>query len=186
MGRPRHFVLLGQGPPGVFFGIVAMVKNKDGGQRGRGRLIAGAVLGVCACVTACTSGTGLVTGTAQSGESLTVGECLNETPQTPSGRESPFHGAIAGEQNSVDCHRPHSDEVFAVLSLSRFPSIPKDSEELVKWCRAQLRQYAPPASRNPSVRIVLVTPGTNWKYLGDHTAACIAHFTPNRAGSIKG
>ncbi len=65
-----------------------------------------------------------------------------------------------------------------MLSLSRFPSVPKDSDELVNGCRAQLQKYSPSVSRDPSVRIVLVTPGTNWKYLDDHTAACIAHFTP--------
>jgi hypothetical protein len=169
----------------MIFGIVALVMNKDGRQYRRGRAVAGAVVGVVAFVAACSTGTGLVTGTVESGQFLTVGNCLDETPQAPTGRESPFNGAIAGEQNSVGCDQPHSDEVFAVLSLSRFPNVPTDSGELVNGCRAQLQKYSPSASRDPSVRIVLVTPGTNWKYMSDQTAACLAHFTPNRVGPIK-
>jgi hypothetical protein len=154
--------------------------------------IAGAVVAVFAVVSACSTGPGsvaepgLVTGSVESGQFLTVGECIDEIPQAPSGPESPFNGALAGDQHSARCDQPHSDEVFAVLSLSRFPNIPTDSGELVTGCRAQLRKYSPSVSQDPNVRIVLVPPGTNWKYMGDHTAACLAHFTPNRVGSIKG
>ena len=151
----------------------------------RWRVIGGATVGILAFVSACGTGTGLVTGTVRSGQFLTVGDCLDEEPQAPTGREPPLNGAIAGEQSSVKCDQAHSDEVFAVLSLSRFPNVPTDSDELGNGCRTQLQKYSPSASRDPSVRIVLVTPGTNWKYMGDHTAACLAHFTPSRVGSIK-
>jgi hypothetical protein len=49
-----------------------------------------------------------------------------------------------------------------------------------------LQGYSPSASHDPAVRVVLITPGTNWKYMGDHTAACLAHFSTDRVGSIKG
>ena len=58
----------------------------------------------------------LVVGTTQSGETLSVGECLDETPQGHLG------GAEAGGKHPVGCDEPHSDEVYAILSLSHFPS----------------------------------------------------------------
>lgn len=44
----------------------------------------------------------------------------------------------------------------------------------------------PPAGRDQSVQVVVKSPGTNWKYMNDHTAACLAHFRSDRVGSIKG
>lgn len=152
-------------------------------QYGRGLAISGLwVVGV-GVIAACAAlnGTGLVTGTAESGESLRVGQCLDETPQleTPQFPQS-------GETTLVGCGQPHSDEVFAVLSLSRFPNIPTDSAELDKACKVELLKYSPSASRDANVGIVLVSPGTNWKYMDDHTEACLAHFSADRVGSIKG
>jgi hypothetical protein len=167
---------------GVMFAIIAWVRTKGGGHYLRGLAICGLWVGVwfiAAC--AAPNSDGLVTGTVESGESLRVGECLDETPQleTPQFPQS-------GGTTLVGCEQPHSDEVFAVLSLSRFPNIPTDSAELDKGCKAELANYSPSGSRDPNVGIVLVSPGTNWKYMDDHTEACLAHFSADRVGSIKG
>lgn len=73
-----------------------------------------------------------------------------------------------------------------MLSLSRFPDSGADHDELVRRCQAELQNYSPPASRDPKVRVDTWGPGTDWKYMNNHTTACAAQFTPERVGSIKG
>ncbi len=163
-------------PLGVIFGIIALVKTKGGRQSGRGLAIAGMVIsglwvpvGVIIAVLAATTDGFLVTGTVHSSPLVTVGECFNPDIN-----------------QSVSCDQPHSDEVFAVLSLSRFPDTDADRHELTDRCRAELQKYSPSASRDPNVQVVTWGPGTDWKYMNNHTTACDAHSTPNRVGSIKG
>jgi hypothetical protein len=164
-------------PLSVIFGIIALINTKGGRQSGRGLAIAGIVisglwvlvgviLGVLAAVTLFDGP--LVTGTVNSSPLVTVGECFNPDINT-----------------SVSCDQPHSDEVFAVLSLSRFPN-GADDKELDNRCRAELQKYSPSASHDPKVQVDTWGPGTDWKYMDNHTTACAAHFTPNRVGSIKG
>ncbi len=75
---PAHLVL------GMIFGIVALVKNKNGKQYGRGLAIAGMVISSVGVgvIAACTAPNALVTGTVQSSPLLRVGECFDETPQS--------------------------------------------------------------------------------------------------------
>jgi Domain of unknown function (DUF4190)/Septum formation len=162
-------------PLSVIFGIVALVKTRGGRQSGRGLAIAGLVfsalwvpVAVIAALVVMTN-LFLITGTVDSSPLVRVGECFNPDINT-----------------SVDCGQPHSDEVFAVLSLSHFPDSDADFRDLNNRCRAELQKYSPSASRDPSVRVVTWGPGTDWKYMNNHTTACAAHFTPNRVGSIKG
>jgi len=153
-------------------------------QYGRGLALAGMVMLGLGVIAACAASDGgrLVTGTVQSGPLLTVGECFNETPQSETA------GAEVGEgiNGPVRCDQPHSDEVFALLTLSHFPDGDADQDELVKRCTAELPKYSASASRDPSVRVVMSTPGTDWKYMNNHTSGCLAHFTSDRLGSIKG
>ncbi len=163
-------------PLSFVFGIVALVKTQDGRQSGRGLAIAGMAVsavwvllgGVATALFAMFPGS-LVTGTVQSSPLVTVGECFNPDINY-----------------RVSCDQPHSDEVFAVLSLSHFPDSQSDDAELTKRCQAELAKYSPSASHDPSVQVDLWGPGTDWKYMDNHTTACAAHFTPNRVGSIKG
>ncbi|MGO8770437.1 MAG: septum formation family protein [Mycobacterium sp.] len=176
-------------PLGVIFGIIALVKNNDGRQYGRGLAIAGMVIsgiwvvvgGVIAAVVA-RNDYFLVRGTVQSSPLLTVGECFDETPQS----ETAGAEVGVGINHPVSCGQPHSDEVFAVLSLSRFPDTDADRHELTDRCRAELQKYSPSASRDPNVQVVMLSPGTDWKYMNNHTSGCLAHLTANRVGSIKG
>ncbi|MGH3967022.1 MAG: septum formation family protein [Mycobacterium sp.] len=161
-------------PLGVIFGIIALAQTKGGRRSGRGLAFAGIVLsglwvvvGVVAAVVVLI-GNSLVTGTVQSSPLVRVGQCFDPDIN-----------------NSVSCEQPHSDEVFAVLSLSRFPGSGGDDDELTKRCRAELQKYSPSASRDPNVQVVTWGPGTDWKYMNNHTTACDAHSTPNRVGSIK-
>ncbi|OBH04372.1 hypothetical protein A5696_04985 [Mycobacterium sp. E2699] len=159
-------------PLGAVFGIVALVKTRGGRQSGRGLAIAGLVISAVWLLVGgialfrMTNGL-LVTGTVDSSPLVRVGECFNP------------------DINSrVDCGQPHSDEVFAILSLSHFPNA-DDSQTLKDRCRAELRKYSPSASRDPGVQVVTWGPGTDWKYMNNHTTACAAHFTPDRVGSIR-
>jgi Domain of unknown function (DUF4190)/Septum formation len=165
-------------PLGVIFGIIALVNTKGGRQSGRGLAIAGIVLSGLWLVLGVTVGVivaftlfdaPLITGTVNSSPLVTVGECFNPDVNY-----------------RVSCAQPHSDEVFAVLSLSYFPDSDADDEELNSRCTAELQKYSPSASRDPSMQVAVWGPGTDWKYMDNHTAACAAHFTPNRVGSIKG
>ena len=162
-------------PLGVIFGIVALVETRGGRRSGRGLAIAGLVIsalwvpvGVIAALFGM-AGESLITGTVDSSPLVRVGECFNPDINT-----------------RVDCGQPHSDEVFAVLSLSHFPDSDADFQDLKNRCGAELQKYSPSASRDPSVQVDTWGPGTDWKYMDNHTTACAAHFTPDRVGSIKG
>ena len=175
-------------PLSVIFGIIALVKTKDGRQSGCGLAITGIAISAAWVVVAAVIAaiamleSRLVTGTEESGRGLTVGQCVGETPQSAGG------GTEAGSTTPRGCDQPHSDEVFAVLSLGRVPETDSDYDELVNRCTAELRRYSPSASRDPNVRVVLSTPsGSSWRESpNDHTAACLGHFTSNRVGSMKG
>jgi hypothetical protein len=178
-------------PLGVIFGIIALVKTRDSRQSGRGLAIAGLAISGASVLAWVLVGVivtsavlvdrGEVTGTTESGESVTVGECLNETPQSGEPGAAPGYSSA-----KLDCSQPHSDEVFAVLTLSHFPDSDSDDDKILKGCQEELRRYSPSASGNPNLQVVVQDPGTNWKYMNDHTAACFAHFKTNRVGSIKG
>jgi hypothetical protein len=171
-------------PLGLIFGLVTLVQTKNAKRSGGGLAIAGLVIsvlsGAVGVVAAC--GHVLVTGTVQSSPLLRVGECFNETPQAA----APGAEVGSGINNPVGCDQPHSDEVVAVLSLSRFPTKDTDHDELTNRCRAELQRYSPSASRDPHVQVVMLTPDTSWKYMNNHTSGCLAHFAPDRVGSIKG
>ena len=57
---------------------------------------------------------------------LRVGECFGETINSP-----------------VSCDKPHSREIFAVLSLSRFPDNDTEQEQLENRCKAELPKFSP-------------------------------------------
>jgi hypothetical protein len=103
-------------PLSVIAGIVALVKARDGRESGRGLAVAGIVISMLwGAVWAYSAWPkdGLITGTLQSGPMLRVGECFGDTINSP-----------------VSCDKPHSREVFAVLSLSRFPDNDTEQEQL--------------------------------------------------------
>jgi len=152
----------------------------DGGRQSRPKLAIGALSVAVALIAAC--GGDLVTGTVHSSPLLTVGECFTETPQSA----SPGAEVGVGINHRVSCDQPHSDEVVAILSLSRWPDQNGDHDELTHRCTAELQKYSPSAGRGPNVQVVMLTPDTSWKYMNNHTSGCLAHFAPDRAGSIKG
>lgn len=163
-------------PLGLIFGIVGLAQTKGGKRSGRGLAIAGIVLsglwavgGIVAAVIGLMVNDALVTGTTASSPLVRVGQCFDPDINT-----------------SVSCDQPHSDEVFAVLRLSRFPDSGADENALKERCKAELQTYSPSASRDPNVQVAAWGPGSDWKYMNNHTTACAAHFTPDRVGSIKG
>ncbi|MDT7763730.1 MAG: hypothetical protein QOC63_3150 [Mycobacterium sp.] len=162
-------------PLGVIFGIIALVEAKRGRRAGPGLALAAIVISVLWAAGAAgfyivRHTSDLVVGTTQSGETLSVGECVDETPQGQLG------GAEAGGKRPVGCDEPHSDEVFAILSLSYFPGGIADLDEIVVNCQSQLQKYSPSVAREPGVQIV-------WQHPA-RTGATRA-ITPRRAWSIS-
>ena len=164
--------LVSLAPLSVIAGIVALVKARDGRESGRGLAIAGMVISLLwGAVWAYSAWPkeGLITGTLQSGPTLRVGDCFGETINSP-----------------VRCDKPHSREVFAVLSLSRFPDNDAEQEQLENRCKAELPKFSAAASRDTELRVEAWPPGTESRYMDTHAAGCVAYFSADRVGSIKG
>jgi putative regulator of septum formation len=155
-------------PLSLLSGIVALIKTRDGKEPGRGLAVAGIVICVLwAAVWAYSwwPKTGLITGTLQSDR---VGTCFRGDVNTP-----------------VSCDQPHSDELFAMLSLSRFPDSDPEQRQIENRCKAELPKYSATADRDPSIRVEAWSPGAEWKQLDTHAAGCVAHSNADRVRSIK-
>ncbi|MGB8506151.1 DUF4190 domain-containing protein [Mycobacterium sp.] len=105
----------------MIFGIIALVKTKDGRQRGRGLAIAGTaisglwVVGLIAALAALHF-TSLVAGTVESGESLMVGQCVDETPNP----KPPEPKSVRGTLSVAINHTPmRSSRCSACLASPR-------------------------------------------------------------------
>jgi len=155
-------------PLSLLAGVVALIKTRDGKEPGRGLAVAGIVICVLwAAVWAYSwwPKTGLITGTLQSER---VGTCFRGDVNTP-----------------VSCDQPHSDELFAMLSLSRFPDSDAEQRQIETRCKAELPKYSATADRDPSIRVEAWSPGAEWKQLDTHAAGCVAHSNADRVRSIK-
>ncbi len=155
-------------PLSLISGIVTFVKTRGGKESGRGLAVAGMV--ICVLWAAIWGyiewpKNGLITGTTQSAR---VGTCFQETINSP-----------------VSCDKPHSDELFAMLALTRFPDSDHEQAEIENRCKAELPKYSASAGRDPQLHIDAWSPGTEWKQLDSHAAGCVAHFSSDRVGSIK-
>jgi hypothetical protein len=158
-------------PLSLITGIVALVKIRDDRESGRSLAIAGMVISILwAGIWAYSVWPkhGLITGTVQSGATLRVGDCFGATINAP-----------------VSCDKPHSREVFAVLTLSRFPDNDAEQEQLENRCKAELPKFSTSASRDPELGIEAWPPGTESRYMDTHAAGCVAHFSSDRVGPIK-
>ena len=92
---------------------------------------------------------------------------------------------------AMDCRghgesdKPHTDEVFAMLKLSRSPDSDHEQRQIENRCKAELPNYSATAVRDPDIQVDAWSPGTEWKQLDSHAAGCIAHTGSGRVGSIK-
>ncbi len=155
-------------PLSLLAGIVALIKTRSGKQPGRGLAVAGIV--ICVLWGAIWAyrlwpRDVLITGTLQSDR---VGTCFRGDVNSP-----------------VSCEKPHSDELFAMLSLSRFPDSDSEQREIQNRCKAELRKYSATADRDPGIQVDAWSPGAEWKQLDTHAAGCVAHSSADRDQSIK-
>jgi hypothetical protein len=155
-------------PLSVIAGIVTFFKTRSGTESGRGLAVAGIV--ICALWAAVWAyiewpKNGLITGTTPSAR---VGTCFQQTINSP-----------------VSCDKPHTDELFAMLALTRFPDSDHEQQTIENSCKAELPKYSATASRDPQLHVEAWSPGTEWKQLDSHAAGCVAHFNAERVGSIK-
>jgi Domain of unknown function (DUF4190) len=163
-------------PLSVIFGLIALVKMKDGRQRGRGLAIAGlgiSAVWVVVAVVAGSIGVSRFNEIIQGGR-FKAGDCIADvSPEMP-----------RMTWQVVGCDQPHSGEVFAVFSQSHLDdgtTVEQDENQ----CRAALSTYAPSASRDPTVGWFVDGPSSvDWRS-DDHTRLCVARFIPKRTGSIK-
>jgi hypothetical protein len=155
-------------PLSLLSAIVALIKTRGGREPGRGLAVAGIV--ICALWAAVWAynlwpKSGLITGTLQSDR---VGTCFRGDVNSP-----------------VSCDQPHSDELFAMLSLSRFPDSDREQRQIENRCKTELPKYSATADRDPSIRVDAWSPGAEWKQLDTHAAGCVAHSSTDRVSSIK-
>jgi hypothetical protein len=155
-------------PLSLLSGIVALIKTRGGKEPGRGLAVAGIV--ICVLWSAVWAYSlwpkyGLITGTLQSDR---VGTCFRGDVNSP-----------------VSCDQPHSDELFAMLSLSRYPDSDPEQRQIEDRCKAELPKYAASADRDPSIQVDAWSPGAEWKQLDTHAAGCVAHSSSDRVQSIK-
>ncbi len=155
-------------PLSLLSGIVALIKTRGAKEPGRGLAVAGIV--ICLLWGAIWAyrfwpRDALITGTLQSDR---VGTCFRGDVNSP-----------------VSCQKPHSDELFAMLSLSRFPDSDPEQQQIENRCKAELRKYSATADRDPSIRVDAWSPGAEWKQLDTHAAGCVAHSSADRDQSIK-
>lgn len=155
-------------PLSVIAGIVTFVKTRGGRASGRGLAVAGLVLSLLWTAVwgyAAWPKSGLITGTLQSQR---VGTCFAGTVNAP-----------------VGCDKPHTDELFAMLALSRFPDSDHEQRQIENRCKAELPRYSATALQDPRLHVNAWSPGTEWNQLDSHAAGCVAHFGAGRVGSIK-
>jgi hypothetical protein len=155
-------------PLSLIAGIVTFVKIRGTKEAGRGLAVAGLVISALwVAIWAYIEWPkgGLIIGPMQSAR---VGTCFQETINSP-----------------VSCDKPHSDEVFAMLKLSRFPDSDHEQRQIENRCKAELPNYSATAVRDPDIQVDAWSPGTEWKQLDSHAAGCIAHTGSGRVGSIK-
>jgi hypothetical protein len=155
-------------PLSLISGIVALIKTRGAKEPGRGLAVAGIV--ICLLWGAIWAyrfwpRDALITGTLQSDR---VGTCFRGDVNSP-----------------VSCQKPHSDELFAMLSLSRFPDSDPEQKQIENRCKAELRKYSATADRDPSIQVDAWSPGAEWKQLDTHAAGCVAHSSADRDQSIK-
>ncbi len=163
----------------VIFGIIALGKTKAGGQRGRGMAIAGLVLSLLWTIGITVAIVAAVMAPTHSVSALNVklGDCLADLPS----------GSTVSRVNTTSCDRPHSAEVAGVLKMpdGSFPSESVFTDYKQK-CRDALASYSSTAMEDPNVDLAVMPPSQDsWKH-GDRDMVCIATFSTQRTGSIKG
>jgi hypothetical protein len=155
-------------PLSLIAGIVTFVKTRGDKEAGRGLAVAGLVISTLWVVIWAYiewPKDGLIIGPMQSAK---IGTCFQNTINAP-----------------VSCDKPHSDEVFAMLKLSRFPDSDHEQQQIENRCKAELPKYSATAVRDPAIEVDAWSPGTEWKQLDSHAAGCVAHTGSARVGSIK-
>jgi putative regulator of septum formation/uncharacterized protein DUF4190 len=165
------------------FGIVALGKTRPGAQKGRGMAIAGLVIsGVWVVVgglvlVLAVAGVVALGTHSKSARNAQVGDCWTDLPA----------GNRVSRVNTTSCDRPHRGEVVGVLTMPD-GSYPAQSvfQDYKQKCRDALASYSSTAMEDSAVDLAVMPPSEDsWKQ-GDRDMVCIATFSSQRTGSIKG
>ena len=131
-----------------------------------------AVVAVVAIVAAALSPTH-----STSARNVKVGDCWSDLPS----------GNRVSRVNTTSCDRPHRGEVVGVLTMPD-GSFPAQTvfQDYKQKCRDALASYASTAADDSTVDLAVMPPSEDsWKQ-GDRDMVCIATFSSQRTGSIKG
>jgi len=162
------FGLIGGVPLGLIFGIVALVRIRRTGQRGKVQAILGIVLSTLWAVFL----TMLVVGVLQARTNAAAsydfqpGQCFNRAPVNTAGASTP-----------VDCAQSHFGEVFAVENAP-WPTYPGQTavEEFAKdKCPVDVIKALPPGMNHPDIAVAFLFPQDKSWAQGDRTIKCFFH-----------
>lgn len=163
----------------VIFGIIALAQIKNRAQAGRGMAIAGLVLsGLWAVVIGVAITMAALSPTqVTNARDVKVGDCFADLPT----------GNRVSSVDTTSCDRPHSGEVVAVLTMpdGAFPDTSMFDDYKQK-CRDSLASYSSTAMQDPNVDLAVMPPSQDSWQQGDRAMVCIATFSSQRSGSIKG
>jgi hypothetical protein len=112
-----------------------------------------------------------------SARNVKVGDCWADVPS----------GNRVSRVNTIGCDRLHSAEVVGVLTMPG-GSFPADSvfKDYKQKCRDALSSYSSTAMDDSTIDLAVMPPSEeSWKQ-GDREMVCIATFSSQRTGSIKG
>lgn len=187
---------------GVIFGVIALNQIKRTGQRGRGLAITGIACGsVWMVLTAVVvilaaahpsdhdrgpgrHGSDGSSSPSSIGSRYTVGDCYEQL--NLSGNADDDERMVTSIK-TVPCSAPHRAEVYDKLQMTG--SAPLTDDELTQQgqrCVDSLETYAPSAYRDDGVEVKYVYPLKREWATGDRTMVCVATFSAERTGSIKG
>ena len=104
-----------------------------------------------------------------------VGDCLAEVPDS----------SRVLYVETVACDQPHKGEVFSVMQMPD-GDFPGEGAvlEFTDRCGPALRQYAPAAADDATIRTLVLYPTTDSWQRGDRTVTCIATSENSRTGKV--
>jgi hypothetical protein len=176
---------------GLIFGIVALVRIKKSGEKGKGLAVAGIIvssigiaalaIGVVVAIltTATRDSSGEIVDSGRvSLEDLVPGDCVNDLVE----------GRRVTSLSAVPCSEPHDGEVFAVFNLpeTSWPGESSVDDDAVQGCTDRLGEYSPAAADDETLELLYFSPTEQSWRLDDRAVVCLAtQGGTKRTGSIR-
>jgi hypothetical protein len=170
----------------VIFGIIALNRISERGQRGKGLAIGGlsatgawVLIGIALVAVAIatdTDGTDVAGGDVRA-DQLTVGDCIGELPD----------GEEVLNVSTVGCEEPHEGQVFAQFDLpdGEWPGEDSVTAQADSGCLERLQADLPAAYEDQDTDIYYLYPTHGSWRLGDREVICAVYYLDGqRTGSL--